>query len=69
MAQHILAEVAALAIPHSRSSVADYVTVSIGVAMIGPEESCDGFLNRTDQAMYLAKTNGRNRVEISNCCY
>ncbi len=45
------------------------ITVSIGVAMIGPEESCDGFLNRTDQAMYLAKTNGRNRVEISNCCY
>jgi two-component system, cell cycle response regulator len=42
------------------------VTVSVGVASIGPNESADALLNRTDKAMYQAKENGRNRVELSN---
>ena len=42
------------------------VTVSVGVASIGPNESWEDLLNRADKAMYQAKNNGRNRVELSN---
>ncbi|MEI6215471.1 MAG: diguanylate cyclase [Desulfuromonadales bacterium] len=42
------------------------VTVSIGVASLEPDESCDELLVRADKAMYQAKNNGRNRVELSN---
>jgi len=42
------------------------VTLSVGVATLGPDESGEDLLNRADQAMYQAKNNGRNRVELSN---
>lgn len=38
------------------------LTVSIGVTMHLPGESAEAALGRADQAMYLAKTQGRNRV-------
>ena len=42
------------------------VTVSIGVAEYsGPAESTEGLIERADAALYKAKENGRNRVEIS----
>jgi diguanylate cyclase (GGDEF)-like protein len=41
------------------------VTVSLGVAMYAPNESTDGFFTRTDQALYKAKQNGRNRLEVA----
>ena len=43
-------------------------TISIGVAMLGPREtsrSCA--LERADQALYLAKKLGRNRVQVEHC--
>jgi diguanylate cyclase (GGDEF)-like protein len=40
-------------------------TVSIGVAMLKSTDTCiDDFLMRADGAMYKAKQNGRNRVEV-----
>jgi two-component system cell cycle response regulator len=39
------------------------VTASIGVAHITPGENLDAVLARADEAMYLAKSRGRNRVE------
>ncbi len=42
------------------------VTVSIGVATLEKGESGEKMLIRADQAMYQAKNNGRNRVELSN---
>jgi diguanylate cyclase (GGDEF)-like protein len=40
-------------------------TVSIGVAMLKPTDTCiEDCLVRADGAMYKAKQNGRNRVEI-----
>ncbi|MBN8487165.1 MAG: GGDEF domain-containing protein [Burkholderiales bacterium] len=41
-------------------------TVSIGVAAPGPGDNLDDLLRRADQAMYLAKTGGKNRVCADN---
>jgi diguanylate cyclase (GGDEF)-like protein len=41
------------------------VTVSIGVCGVGSADSLDHWLNLADSALYLAKRNGRNRVEAA----
>lgn len=41
------------------------LTASFGAAVLGSRESKASVLRRADAAMYLAKRNGRNRVEIS----
>jgi len=38
------------------------ITVSIGAAQFRKGESLENFVNRADQALYLAKNTGRNRV-------
>jgi len=40
------------------------LTVSIGVARLQPDDSAETLVSRADQAMYLAKEKGRNRVEV-----
>jgi diguanylate cyclase (GGDEF)-like protein len=59
--------VASLAIEHTTSRVADHLTVSIGVLTVSPSDSMtlQSALEEVDQAMYLAKTNGRNRTEYA----
>ncbi len=65
-ARAILAEVAALAIPHERSMTQPQVTVSIGVAAMRPERdsSHDLIVRIADRALYLAKEQGRNRHAV-----
>jgi diguanylate cyclase (GGDEF)-like protein/PAS domain S-box-containing protein len=42
-----------------------YITVSIGVAVAGPgSDGLDTLLKQADEALYKAKNNGKNRVEI-----
>jgi diguanylate cyclase (GGDEF)-like protein len=43
------------------------LTVSLGVALFSTEgaRTVDGFIKMADDALYRAKANGRNRVEIS----
>lgn len=41
------------------------ITVSIGVAQLRPGENADDLFERADKALYAAKQNGRNRVEIA----
>jgi len=41
------------------------ITVSIGVGQYSIGETLDDILDRVDKALYKAKNNGRNRVEVS----
>jgi diguanylate cyclase (GGDEF)-like protein len=57
--------VADLQIAHEDSSVADYVTVSLGACTVVPSASSGNFesaLKLADQALYRAKLEGRNRA-------
>ena len=53
-------------IPHEHSKVSHFVSATIGVASLIPGElnSENDLLFRADRALYKAKQNGRNRVEI-----
>ena len=66
VAEMFCQQVQAMAIPHPNSDIADCVTVSIGVAVQTPNahnERSD-LLKQADDALYLAKKRGRNRVEM-----
>ena len=38
------------------------ITISVGVAMISPEDEITSLVKRADKALYQAKQQGRNRV-------
>jgi PleD family two-component response regulator len=39
------------------------VTASFGVTVFRPDDDLDSLFRRVDQALYRAKSNGRDRVE------
>ena len=41
------------------------VTISLGVAELGPDEDTQDFLRRADEALYASKAAGRNRVTMA----
>lgn len=63
-AERLRRRVESLALAHSTSLVAPYVTVSVGVSAICPalEQSPEVLIGASDQALYIAKAKGRNRV-------
>lgn len=71
-AEHIAARcreaVLAQKIPHESSTVADAVTVSIGVGTMTPsaEDEPLTFLEDVDRALYRAKQSGRNSLVVSS---
>jgi len=67
LAEEMRIKTVGLNIPHSRSFVADIVTISIGVASASPKngELSADLLEKTDKALYKSKNDGRNRVTIA----
>lgn len=57
-----------LAIPHKNSSASPHITLSMGVASVVPDLQAMGsetlLILAADKALYQAKTNGRDRVQI-----
>ena len=63
LAESCRAAVSALRIAHAYSAAADHVTLSVGVAAARPpDEGASLLLARADEALYRAKSEGRNRV-------
>lgn len=64
VAERMRCKVDSLRYPHASSTTGDHVTVSIGLASIRPEQgsSQHDFLQCADEALYLAKAAGKNRV-------
>jgi len=65
--EDIRRELMTLNIPHQNSLVADYVTLSFGIATIIPQsdQSPQILVDKADRALYQAKENGRNCHWIS----
>jgi diguanylate cyclase (GGDEF)-like protein len=66
IAEQMRRAVASLAIEHRDSAAATAVTISIGIAAIHPQANRDsrGAVQLADEALYRAKQQGRNRVEL-----
>lgn len=60
IAERLRQEIEALTIPHEDQSIR--VTASIGIASLGPSGDMNTLLQTADNALYQAKTEGRNRV-------
>ncbi len=66
VAQAVSRVIDGLAIPHERSAVDRRVTLSQGIVSLTPEKetSSEDLIQRADQALYLAKQQGRNRYVV-----
>ena len=67
IAEKLRANVEAKHIAHAYSSVADHVTISLGVASMKPDSSAapESLIAKADEALYKAKEAGRNRYFIA----
>lgn len=64
-AEQLAERILALRLPHHASPTSAWVTVSVGAAVQQPGDNDDtaaALLSRADQALYRAKTTGRNRA-------
>ncbi len=67
VAEEIHARLAQALLEHQRSTIANHITISLGVASLDtiPDPSLDALISAADEALYEAKRNGRNRSVAS----
>ncbi len=63
VAHRVCRQMRQVAVPHQGNSIK--TTVSIGVAQLEVGQNLGQLLEQADRALYLAKSNGRNRVELA----
>jgi diguanylate cyclase (GGDEF)-like protein len=70
IADDIMRSVQDKKVAHQHSTVTDFVTLSMGIAVSGPELVLlpDKLLSNADKALYIAKDNGKNQVCDGNDC-
>ncbi len=63
VAERVRMNVAALQIPHAKSKIYEYVSLSLGVGTMvpGSGNSPEDIVREADESLYLAKANGRNQ--------
>jgi len=68
IADRLLESIRNRKITHEASTVANYITISIGVTtgIVQHTYSGDDYIKRADKAMYISKQNGRNRYTYLN---
>lgn len=64
LAERTRMAVSQLEVVHGAHTIA--ITISVGVSQLGRHESAQSWLERTDQALYQAKSDGRDRVAAAN---
>ena len=66
VANNCLEAIRKLDIAHEYSSIANIITISIGICTVFPKKRTrpEGLIELADQALYKAKENGRNRLEL-----
>lgn len=62
VAEQVRHNVEAMHIPHAESDVSRYVTISVGVCLARQAEDAEHLITKADQALYIAKHKGRNRI-------
>ncbi|MCJ8321391.1 MAG: GGDEF domain-containing protein, partial [Colwellia sp.] len=64
VAERLCLAIEAMQIPHEKSETSAFVTLTIGVVTIPPGQktTVDSIVLSVDKALYLGKSNGRNRV-------
>ena len=64
VAEEIREAIANLSIPHQNSAISDRITLSMGIASEIPtgEQSLEVLISYADQALYTAKSQGRNQA-------
>ena len=68
MAEKLRQNIYNLNIEHQKSKVAEYLSVSIGLVVLKPDQEIDpeSIISRADDNLYEAKEEGRNKV-IQTC--
>ena len=62
VAERLRRRIASEPFPIQEAARSIEVTISIGIAGLGPRDTAASVIKRADQALYRAKRDGRNRV-------